>query len=1585
MTMLLHKKKGMRILSMILILLMVFCSMPATADAAYGDGQTDQFSVYVVDKGGADVLAGQWEYNASEYTLKTSPGGVEAPFITNGTLVYSGQDSYTVCARIGVVTKYISLTDLMSYAGSASGIPVSSDASISFKPGDSPTFLATNVYSEKYGQERHYYPSYIINQQFTTDGGIVPTVLAIKGWNTRNNDDPKKGITGDGGTVITDEATLADGINFLTGKADDGKAIRLFMGQLPGNGTETNLGGESTYYITDVRITPVYYDISVVTSGAVTVTTDDTYFKAAAGESVSFTLSDLEIGKKAVVSIKDAANNSYPAARSGNQYTFTMPATGASIHVDLIDSNEWSGTADTSWYNVTDNTFHISTQEQLAGLAELVNNGNSFAGKIIQLDNDIALNADNLYSSEDVYFESNKPDFSGTFSVPTISSSAILWTPVGTLTNTFNGTFDGDGHTISGLYTDVSKSYQGLFGAVGTGGCVENVTVSGVVAGNQYVGGIAGYSSGATIQNAINDAVIYASGGASAGGGGTSKAGQVGGIIGIGTGTSANPVIVTGCINNGTVTAPNCNKGGRAGGIVGIFDSSADYATVSECTNNGNINSYQYVGGIVGGQFASHVYIKSCYNTGSVTGASSGSAYVGGIVGVCCGPIENCYNVGNIYSTATSGGNPTRLGGIVGETRETIARVKSCYSIGTINYAATAIGTSGNIVGSQASDPINCYYLDANALIGAGDTGSTTAKTSAELKDSGMPAQLGVYFTADTGNKNSGYPVLHWQNGLTRPSVMYDYIVPTLDPIWTVNVTSAGISGSRIYDGSTVTVTVSRSSKAYASSLNSLVVTDSDGNTIPVTSGSAVSGGYGTVKGADFTFTMPESDVNIGLLADYADFNVYTQTGTGSAVLVKTYTRAQMVALATSSAVYYTGYDTLPSAVIGKAVQCVTLDDLLQDAGLSFTSGCSLYVNSVDSFPATYTYSDLFGQTRYYYPNLNAATDKATGKTEMRPILVIKGYQGRFTDFASGQNIDTMAYDTLNAYRFAFGQTETQFNNGIPDNNYKTVGNFAKYANSLTVISPETTNTVLINAISAANTNKAAVSVSTDGSDISTSAQWVTNAVMTAYTGAISTAQAVADNGSATKTDIENAVADLASATSVFNAAKAYGTKTTNGSGNGSSGSGSGGSGGGGSATPTQTPANTLAKGSDGVKRAVAETNTSATTDTSGKARASISSSTLGSALDQAAKSAQEADTKAGNKAGTTGIEVKVEVKAAANAKAVETALPGDTLKEMAQKTNAQLTVNTPVADISLDQKALAAIAAEAGSEVTLSAEKVDTSSLSEETRKEIGDAPVFDLKVMGKNGAVSSFNGGTATVSVPYQLKEGESASQVTVYYIDSTGKMTKMNCVYDAATKTATFETTHFSYYAVVIENGADRFGDISKSAWYYEAVNYAVKNGLFNGTGDTTFSPSAGMTRAMFVTVLGRAGEVNTANYAASSFSDVKSGSWYGSYVQWAYENKIVSGVGDGKFAPDQAITREEMASILTHYNKWKNKDAAASETALSYSDTGKIAGWAAEGVKLCAEKAWLTGYPDGSFQPQKTATRAEVANVLYKVVQ
>lgn len=430
-----------------------------------------------------------------------------------------------------------------------------------------------------------------------------------------------------------------------------------------------------------------------------------------------------------------------------------------------------------------------------------------------------------------------------------------------------------------------------------------------------------------------------------------------------------------------------------------------------------------------------------------------------------------------------------------------------------------------------------------------------------------------------------------------------------------------------------------------------------------------------------------------------------------------------------------------------------------------------------------------------------------------------------------------------------------------------------------------------------------------------------------------------------------------------------------------SSPSGSGGSGGG----TAPTPGANITAGDDGGQKAVASADIPAATDNTGKATANVDKNTLDSALAKARQAAQDADRKAGNQAGTTGVEIKVEVKAASNAKAVETSLPVDTLNEMASQTNSQLTVNTPVAGITLDQAALAAIAGQAGSKVTISAEKVDTSALPEETRERIGDAPVYDLKVMGESGAITSFNGGTATVSVPYDLKPGESPEQVAVYYIDSAGNFVKMNCVYDPITKTAKFATDHFSYYAVVIEAGTAGFTDISRTAWYYDAVSYVVEKGILNGTGYTSFSPGADMTRAMFVTALGRASGVDPADYAAAGFSDVNIGGWYGGYVQWAYENNIISGVGGGRFAPDQAITREQMASILTGYCKWKGETVSTSEVQLGYPDTDRISGWALEGVRLCTANEWLTGYPDGSFQPQRTASRAEVAAILQRCLQ
>lgn len=113
------------------------------------------------------------------------------------------------------------------------------------------------------------------------------------------------------------------------------------------------------------------------------------------------------------------------------------------------------------------------------------------------------------------------------------------------------------------------------------------------------------------------------------------------------------------------------------------------------------------------------------------------------------------------------------------------------------------------------------------------------------------------------------------------------------------------------------------------------------------------------------------------------------------------------------------------------------------------------------------------------------------------------------------------------------------------------------------------------------------------------------------------------------------------------------------------------------------------------------------------------------------------------------------------------------------------------------------------------------------------------------------------------------------------------------------------------------AERFTDVNPGAWYYTAVDYAVSEKLFNGTSATTFAPNAAMTRGMFVTVLGNKAGLDTKEYPSSSFSDVKVGQWYAPYVEWAAQNGIVTGTGNGGSAPNRASlgSRWRLSSTIT----------------------------------------------------------------------
>lgn len=171
---------------------------------------------------------------------------------------------------------------------------------------------------------------------------------------------------------------------------------------------------------------------------------------------------------------------------------------------------------------------------------------------------------------------------------------------------------------------------------------------------------------------------------------------------------------------------------------------------------------------------------------------------------------------------------------------------------------------------------------------------------------------------------------------------------------------------------------------------------------------------------------------------------------------------------------------------------------------------------------------------------------------------------------------------------------------------------------------------------------------------------------------------------------------------------------------------------------------------------------------------------------------------------------------------------------------------------------------------------------------------------------------------------------------------------------------------------------FADVKSGSWYEAAVLYARANGFFDGTSATTFEPDGPMTRAMFVTVLGRMAGVEAADYAgATDFIDVAEGTWYAPFVKWAARYGITTGTGNGKFSPDGRITREEMAVFFVRYFETFDAMPKADTTVTTKpADLDEVSSWARDAVL----KLWALGLLNGdgkSFEPKAKATRAQTA--------
>lgn len=532
-------------------------------------------------------------------------------------------------------------------------------------------------------------------------------------------------FTGDNATVTVGDKTVTstpviegESVNFtvtpvygyaVTEVTAGGTALTGENGvyTLPGVGMDTDVA------ITTEDVSQTTYTVTFTGENA-TVKVDDEAVESATVNwdgSVSFTVTPADGDK---VSSVTANGTALTAVRGVYTLSNVTEDVAVTVTTKAVGSTTWDGTVDSSFRSgsgTEDDPYIIASADELAYLAKQVNAtkpaSNPLADAYFKLDADLDLDGK-------------------------------TWTPIGKSLYYFTGTFDGGGHTISGLSISTTSNYQGLFGYV-KDGTIQNLVVSGAVKGGQYTGGLIGYASSVTLINCGNEVDV--------------------------TGTK------------------------QVGGLIGHVST---LVTLINCSNEANVTGTQQVGGLIGygtGTTKGSCVLTGCYNTGTITMTGSGNFGLGGLAGsLQMGTVlTNCYNAG-----ATAKAGAAYEGGLVGRMDNASGyptTIENCFNVGTFSEGNNSSrgGLIGSIAASNSRTTTNSYYLISACDL---DTaGGSSPITEAEF--STLAATLGDAFTATTAGtvtftgdnvqvKVDGaavesvtaysYPALTWEGVTTRDS-----------------------------------------------------------------------------------------------------------------------------------------------------------------------------------------------------------------------------------------------------------------------------------------------------------------------------------------------------------------------------------------------------------------------------------------------------------------------------------------------------------------------------------------------------------------------------------------------------------------------------------------------------------------------------------------------------------------------------------------------------------------------------------------------------------------------------------------------
>lgn len=1200
-----------------------------------------------------------------------------------------------------------------------------------------------------------------------------------------------------------------------------------------------------------------------------------------------------------------------------------------------LAAEEWNGTdADISWHNDSDTEFTIDSAKQLAGLAKLVNEGTTFKDKTIKLGNNIDLEGKE-------------------------------WTPIGSMTvdhGSFKGVFDGDGHTISNLNVECAGQGLGLFAYTTGNAVIKNLTLNNVTVkstdNSNYVGGVVGNSSASTkINNVHVTGNIDISG-----------RGYIGGVSGHGYVVMDNVSVV----GEGTISSTFwC-----AGGILGYAGEGVTNITNAKVEGTGDgltiTSAAGGLGAIVG-------MAEDNHGTQPISGSnlSAKNVDIKTYTGAYGDTYAN-YALGYLY-----GGNPT-------------SKLTGTLAVENVNIE-TSSGETPEVNDAVASID-GAIYFDLQAAVDAADGKTVTLLRDVSISnmvniEAGKTVTLDLagYTISQTKAQTSAYQMILNDGNLTIVDSVGGGKISYIDSGNGGEYISDTIynRGVLVIDGGTIEnlsgATVATNGYPHAvdtySGIRDTSVTIKDG-TIYCAEYSAirmfcVSATYkadlvingGTIKGA--------VDMQNGTAAEA--LGALTING-GTFETTKNTNNIRFANWNPNATTYGITASIKGGSFNGGVSTTYVPDDANWDSkiitGGTFTASA---VNNIDS--------NLLAQDFAFVEN----PDGSYGVVKLEPVAEVDGTQ--YTDLQAAIDVAHGKTVTLvnglaltETVTISAGKTVTLDLNGktISGTDTKAAGNFELIANrgTLTISDTAGTGKITLTAETDRNWNAySAVIANLQGT-------LTVNGGTIEHLGGTDMAYGIDNNtngnlGDATLTVNGGTIKSTYRAIRQFaNSDSKTNTLTING------GTVSGDN----RAVWLQSANEKANKAGMTITGTADVGSVYVWAPENGNASAltlSVAAANVEEVVDGIAANTDHGVVLSN---GTYCVqETTVDVTGVTLDKSTASLYAGNSITLTATVAPENATINNvtwsssdeAVATVDSTGKVTAVAAGTAT--VTATAGGQTAACTVTVTRASSGGGGSASYTITAEdteNGSVTvspsrASSGSTVTITV--EPDSGYELDELVV--LDKNGKEIKLTQKSGSkyTFKMPSGKVTVEASFAKTSSSPVDSFLDVNTGAWYYDAVKYAVENGLMSGTGTYTFEPNTTLSRGMIAQML-YALEGKPSVSSANNFTDVSSSDWYDKAASWAQSKGIITGYEDGRFGPNDPLTREQLALILYNYAKSEGHSTSTKADLSKFADDTSTSPWAQQAMSWAVGEGLLSGRGVNMLYPTGTATRAEVAQIM-----